>query len=161
MSSIELTRTVNLVVAATISGNQVQLVDRFGRVLTDKIDRTLLGRLVKDDNTSESKWLRKLRKQLHRIRPRTNPASSYRRGWLTKCNSLSASFRRRSFDIQRPTTRQRHENYLTHTWESAVSRLWQQGNNRKRHVTRSGWHRWSVTVANNHNKRIGGRYARS
>jgi hypothetical protein len=156
MSSAELTRTVNLVVAATISGNQVQIIDRYGRVLTDVIDRKLLGRLVKDDNTTESEWRKSLQKQLGRIRSRTKLVSSLRREWLMKCSSLSASFRMRSIVIQRPTTRQRHENYRTITWESAGRRLWHQGNNRQRHVARSGWHRWSVTVANNHNKRTGG-----
>lgn len=154
------TRVVALIVAATKVGDQVQLIDRQGRALTGMIDRKLLGKLVREEDASKLLWQRMVRKHLGRIKPRFAP-SSPRGQWVRKCNSLAASFLRRSGDMQRPKSRQRHEEYSTKTWKSAAHRLWHQGNNRKRHVTRSGWHRWSITVANNHNKRTGGRYARS
>jgi hypothetical protein len=161
MSSDGLTKTVHLVVAARVTGSQVQIVDRHGRPLTDMIERSLLGKLFRDDNPYETKWRKTLVTQLCRIKPRKNAASVSQCEWLVKCKTLSASFRQRSQDIHRPKSRQRHEKYKTTTWEEAAKRLWEQGHNRMRNVTRSGWHRWSITVANNHNKRAGGRYART
>ena len=52
------------------------------------------------------------------------------------------------------------ESYPTTSWDDAAKRMWHQGHNRYRRHSRSGWVRWAHTVANNHNKRKGGCYAK-
>ena len=81
--------------------------------------------------------------------------------WTRKTHTWAASLRRRKRDDRRVKSRRRGEGYPTTTWEQATHRLWAQAHNRFRHHERTDWQRWSITVANNHNKREGGRYASS
>lgn len=81
--------------------------------------------------------------------------------WEMKVQSLAQSFRYRALDLQRPRSRRRFEKYPTTNWPAAIQRLWWQGHNHNRYHSRGPWQRWVNTVANNHNKRKGGRYATS
>ncbi|KAA5541497.1 hypothetical protein FYK55_18235 [Roseiconus nitratireducens] len=81
--------------------------------------------------------------------------------WTRRAGSLAQSLRiRKRFARPVPSSRRRFEAYTTATWPEAAKRLWQQGNNRRRRHERTGWVRWAHTVANNHNKRKGGCYAK-
>ena len=151
---------VNLMVSAYQHEGIVQLVDRNGIVLTEPIERSRLGRLPRQEDPRTTRWSRVFKKQLTRMRSRWRAAQQCD-PWEIKYKSLAASHRYRGMEINRPKSRRRFEVYNTRSWESAFRRLWQQGNNRFRHVSRTEWDRWYVTVANNHNKRKGGRYAKA
>lgn len=80
--------------------------------------------------------------------------------WARKADSLASSFRiRRRFRSPPVRRRQRFESYTTSSWSDACKRLSMQGTNRSRRHRWNGWVRWSHTVANNHNKKKGGRYS--
>lgn len=80
--------------------------------------------------------------------------------WARKADSLASSCRnRRRFRSPPLRGRQRFESYSTSTWRDACKRLSMQGANRVRRHRWNGWVRWSHTVANNHNKKRGGRYS--
>lgn len=81
--------------------------------------------------------------------------------WQRKTDSLAKSFCLRSYDLTRPTGWCHFESYPTHTWPDACHRMREQCFNRVRLNQRTGWQRWAATVSNNHNKRKGGRYAKT
>ncbi len=159
MVMIENNQVVTLLVCAIKDGERVQLIDCQGQTLTGMIDRKRLGRLSKR-SPAESAWLQAVRRQIGRLNTRFK-SNANECPWFRKCKSLAASFRLRGLDLGRPKSRRRFDCYLTKTWEDASVRLWRQGNNRHRRIQRTGWDRWATTVANNHNKRKGGRYAKS
>lgn len=147
---------------AVIQGERVTLVDRGGRVLgrSDRLDRLSL---LDDRNRLLTEWA--WRDAIDRIKTwistRARSQKQSCNPWQKKVQSLESSFRRRSTEHARPRGRCRFEKYSTQTWEDAVVRLWQQGRNHYRYFSRSGWHGWAYTVANNHNKKMGGRYAKA
>lgn len=149
----------DILVTAVIEGQRATFIDRSGQPLCRSIELSRLGRLADDEPVRERlAWRHAVDRMKTCVCAR---AYQYRNrsSWRTKADSLARSFNRRSRDHIRPRGRCRFEKYATTSWTLAIQRLWQQGNNRFRYVSRSGWHRWAYTIANNHNKKMGGRYA--
>lgn len=140
-------------------GKKVTLLDRRGRALCRDVSVTKLEGPI-DYRLAQKRiwervanWMRVNLYQRTKQRPE-NP-------WQARANNLATSFTLRSYDLSRPGARRHFETYPTTTWKAASKRMWEQGHNRYRRHTRSGWARWSSTVSNNHNKRKGGRYAKT
>jgi hypothetical protein len=148
------TLTVNAIECA----GQVFLIDRLGRKISRSLDPAQIEGQLQRDTLVRLQWAASVRRMQAKLKTRLS-----RRQldvWMQKASSLAASFRlRRRFCRPKPVSRQRFERYLTDTWSDACTRLVMQGINRNRRHSRSGWVRWSHTVANNHNKKRGGRYS--
>ena len=153
----------DITVTAIIHGQFATLIDRHGRPLRRNIDVSRLGRLVDDAPLRERwAWRHAIARMKACVAGRAAASiSGCRNPWQRKADNLAKSFYLRSVDHARPRGRCRFEKYSTTTWDAAVKRLVQQGYNRFRYLNRSGWHRWSCTVSNNHNKKMGGRYAKA
>lgn len=147
-------------VAALVQGDRVLLLDRSGKRIGCSVLADRIGRL--DDNVAAKLlWQKAAERMLAAYWE-----ESFRRnlsGWGKKAASLAASCRLRLLDQQRPRNRTSvvQTTYATTTWQKAAQRMWHQANNRFRLHARSGWRRWASSVANNSNKRKGGRYAQS
>ena len=142
---------------AVVSGCGIILLDRHGRSIGKTIQPARLAGPI--DRRSALPHLWKLAAARMTAVGQRQQSSRYPNLWLRRAESLAHSFNLRGRDHCRPRARQKFERYPTTDWRMAVKRLWQQGHNSFRHHSRTGWHRWAVTVANNHNKRNGGRYA--
>lgn len=146
-------------VPALVDGDTLVIVSESGKHLS---------RLIRFDEVRECpdpvmfthpEWL----KAVARMRQRLENATQrlFADEWTRKAHTWAASLRRRRRDERRVKSRRRGEGYRSATWDQAARRLWTQAHNRFRHHQRTDWQRWSITVANNHNKREGGRYASS
>lgn len=142
-----------------VRGNRFLLIDARGNRLSKWLRFEEIATEPDDGVLLQWRWKFAIYRLQHQINGKRTRASQD--PWQTKIATLKASFRFRSFDLHRPRTRGTFDRYPTSTWEAAIHRLWQQGHNHHRYHSRSGWTRWSSTVANNHNKRKGGRYAAS
>jgi hypothetical protein len=161
MSRSEVTVRV-FAVSVVVCDDRGTIVDRDGRVLARDIVLDRLRPLENERKLLDAmQWITAARRMQQSLARRTNRRLAEKDPWKRKAENLAASFRRRSLDNVRPKDRGRFEQYRTTTWDEAVRRLWQQGHNRFRYFNRSGWNRWSYTVSNNHNKKSGGRYAKT
>ncbi len=145
-------------VNAIVLGSKVVLVDRHGSQLCRQRQLAdLVGRLPASVRRA---WQWRVATTRMKSRLATRCGNRDLTPWERRLQSLAASFRLRGrFPLFATRGRKRFECYSTHTWDDASRRLWQQGHNRIRRHSRAGWVRWAHTVANNHNKRKGGRYA--
>jgi hypothetical protein len=151
-------KLVTINVTAIEWNGRVRLLDHKGRSLTQLIQRPELNDPLAQEVLTYWHWRmtcqRLSARLIARHRRRTLDA------WGRKFQTWATSLRLRGHDVGRTRTRRKFERYKTTTWPEAIDRLWHQGNNHRRYHSRSGWTRWSQNVANNHNKRKGGRYAR-
>ncbi len=145
-------------VNAVMRGGHVYLIDRNGRrISSSHLLSNIVGE-VSESVITKLSWDYAVRRMLSRCAGRRTAAKMS--DWDRKAETLSRSFlMRRRFGAFKAKGRQRFERYKTSDWETACKRVWQQGHNRYRRHSRSGWVRWAHTVSNNHNKRKGGRYA--
>lgn len=152
-------RLTRVSVPALVFGDRLVLVDATGNRLSKWIDADRVAVDPDPEIVSQWEWnraLTRLKAQLagHLERQARNP-------WQVKCATLAKSFSLRARDLHRPRGRCRFERYSTTTWGDAAHRLSQQAQNRARYGRRPPWVRWAQCVANNHNKRKGGRYAQA
>lgn len=156
------TQQTTVKVNALLRGDQIRLINRRGDPISKWLSTdTTVGNLFRGVNEF-LKWKTALTRVASNLNGRARARSQT--PWQRKVDVLAKSFHLRGMSLpsdSKPTQRQLHEPYSTFCWKSAVKRLWTQANNRYRRHARSGWDRWSTTVANNHNKRKGGRYSRS
>lgn len=146
-------------VPVLVDGDSLVIVSGSGRRLSRNIRLTELNSCPDAILFRYPHWQR----AANRMRNRAEAAVQRHAGgdWTQKAHTLAASVRLRRRDDRRVRARRRFESYRTQTWDEAANRMWMQAHNRFRHYHRSDWHRWAITVANNHNKRQGGRYATS
>jgi len=142
-----------------VKGDRVRVMDRDGRVSGRWYVREQLEGSLASGVEVQLRWEEATQRLARRAASWVSSAA--KSSWEAKSESLAKSFRLRALDKTRPRGRCRFESYSTKTWEEATLRLWHQANNRARRHDRNGWVLWSHTVSNNHNKRKGGRYARS
>lgn len=144
-------------VLAVVTGRGFTLLDRQGHMIGATLRATCLNGPIEPRMAEPHLW-RLATARMAATSKRYN-ASRRENAWLRRADSLAKSFQIRGRDRSCPHSRQRFERYSTSDWPQAVSRMYMQGINAARYHSRSGWQRWANTVANNHNKRKGGRYA--
>ena len=146
---------------AQVQGSRVRIIDRNGKALSRWFPREVLESQPIAELEQQLRWQEATRKQAQRMASRN---ASTLTSWKARTKSLEVSFRlrRRSRDFDpKPRARQLFECYRTSNWDAAAKRMWHQAHNRFRRHASTGWARWSCTVANNHNKKKGGRYGKT
>lgn len=149
----------NVPLPCIVLGDRVVIVSVWGKRLSRPIPLAELSACPSTSLVQNPTWAQAIRRALGRCLECVERDGTD--AWTKKALSLASSVRQRSSVERRPRTRRRFETYPTATWDRAIPRLWMQAHNRHRHHCADGWSRWSITVANNHNKREGGRYATS
>lgn len=146
-------------VNAICQGDFVILIDCHGQRLSSRKRRSDIECELGASIAGQWAWRLAVRRMKDRFTGRCTLRQ--KTPWQAKADNLASSFRIRArfFHSNKARSRQRFERYSTSTWEAASKRLWEQGHNRFRRHRRGGWVRWAHTVANNHNKKQGGRYA--
>lgn len=150
----------HVLVTAVVHNKRATLVDAQGRVICRNVELARLGKAADEASLQERwEWRHAAARMKACVTGRITRRTAHGNPWQRKADCLAKSFQRRSTDHVRPRGRCRFEQYNTTTWDEAAKRMLQQGYNRFRYLSRSGWHRWAYTVSNNHNKKMGGRYA--
>lgn len=145
----EVAHRVTLVAVVSLRDG-LALVDRDGHMLARGVRQDRLGPM-----TAEAIFNWTWRDVVARMAKSVNARASSRRvdAWQRRADSLSKSFSLRGRDLEYRGGRRAFDRYRTTTWSEAANRLVEQGRNRLRVCSRSGWERWAYTVSNNQKKR--------
>ncbi len=145
-------------VAVMVHGDTVQLLDLDGRTITKRIRSERIATELSEEFGIRLQWVSTAARIIGTMDARKHRKNST--PWQRKARSLCVSAVLRAKDITRVRSRSFFSGkYPTSTWEAAATRMAEQGLSAARYHSRTGWARWSQSVANNSNKRKGGRYA--
>lgn len=140
---------VVVVSVVTLRGGPA-LVDRDGRVLARGVCLDRLGSMTADAAVAWV-WHDSVHRMAGALHARVARGSAD--PWHRRAAGLSKSFALRGRVAPYRGGRRVFDRYTTRTWLDASKRLAEQGLNRLRVRSRSGWERWAYTVSNNQKKR--------
>lgn len=138
------------VVAVVMCRGGPALVDRDGRVLARGVCLDRLGPMTAEAAVAWA-WHDSVRRMADCLNARLARDSAD--PWLRRAEGLAKSFALRGRGLPCRGGRRVFDRYATKTWPEAAKRLVEQGHNRLRVRSRSGWERWAYTVSNNEKKR--------